>query len=194
MANKTFAKIFYLGVLLSAVLVVLMGGNARSQPQNNPVSAQPNVALLNLPIPPISGPGYQDGNIAQAFQIGSRRGHDPFRKQTRRQFQSADANGGNTNYLLKVPVITLPGRGLNVALNLYYNSQTWTKQGYGILAKMVFDHDADWPAPGWSLSLGKVIQVGSSSGVLQDSDGPSTHLQPWLEHQQDPPSIRRTAR
>src|SRR5215470_3167096 len=117
MANKRFARIFYLGVLLSAVLIALTGGNARSQPQ----TTQPNVALLNLPIPPIGGPGYQDGNIAQAFQIGNRCGHDPFRKQTRRQFQSADANGGNTNYLLTVPVITLPGRGLNVVLNLYYN-------------------------------------------------------------------------
>ena len=114
------SQIFYLGVLLSAVLVALTGGNARSQPQNNPVSAQPGVELLNLPIPPITGPGYTDGNIAQAFQIGNRRGRDPFRKQARRQFQNADTNGGNSNYLLTVPILSLPGRGLSVNLNLYY--------------------------------------------------------------------------
>ena len=178
MANKTSPKIFYLSVLLSAVLVVLASGNARAQAGNNPVSPQPKAALLNLPVPPISGPGYQDVNIADAFQIGNRRGHDPFRKQNRRQFQNADANGGNTNYLLTVPVITLPGRALNVGLTLYYNSQMWTKQTEMVGIQypipepvMVFDHDADWPAPGWLLSLGKVIQVGSGGGVLQDSDG-----------------------
>ena len=165
------SQIFYLGVLLSAVLVALTGGNARSQPQNNPVSAQPGVELLNLPIPPITGPGYTDGNIAQAFQIGNRRGRDPFRKQTRRQFQNADTNGGNSNYLLTVPILSLPGRGLSVNLNLYYNSQIWTNQGGGGSPYFVFDHDLDRPAPGWSLGFGKVVQVGLHQGLLVDADG-----------------------
>jgi hypothetical protein len=169
MAIRNVRGSVLLSVPFAVALIVSTSSNGVSQAVNQPVSPPPKAALLSLPVPPIGGPGYQDGNIAQAFQIGNRRGHDPFRKQSRRQFQSADMNGGNTNYLLRIPVITLPGRGLNVRLTLYYNSQMWTKQTEMVGIEhpipepvMVFDHDADWPAPGWLLSLGKVIQVGSS--------------------------------
>src|SRR6516165_3739602 len=90
------------GVLLSVpfavALIVSTSSNGVSQAVNQPVSPPPTAALPNLPVPPITGPGYQDGNIGQAFQIGNRRGRDPFRKPSRRQFQSADMNGGNSNY------------------------------------------------------------------------------------------------
>jgi hypothetical protein len=45
----------------------------------------------------------------------------------------------------------------------------WTEQSSTI---MVFDHDADWPAPGWLLSFGKIFEVGIyQGGVLQEPDG-----------------------
>ena len=75
-------------------------------------------------------------------------------------------NGGNTNYLLTIPIMTLPGRGLNLALSLFYNSQVWTTQG----TSLVFDTD-DWPAAGWSLSLGKITGLTTNRGALQDADG-----------------------
>jgi YD repeat-containing protein len=64
--------------------------------------------------------------------------------------------------------MTVPGRGLTVSLTLYYNSQVWTEQSS---TDMVFNHDADWPAPGWLLSFGRIIQVSSGQGVLQEPDG-----------------------
>ena len=120
----------------------------------------------------------QDGNIARAFQIGNRLGRDPFRRPTRLRLQNADAIGGNSNYILTVPILTLPGRGLNLALNLYYNSQLWTNGAPPGQTDLVFGHDADWPAPGWSLGFssvgfGKVVQVGNHGGVLVDADGTS---------------------
>jgi RHS repeat-associated protein len=120
-----------------------------------------------LPSISISGPGYQGGNIVQAFQIGNRRGRDPFLKLPRRAIQNANANGGNTNYLLTVPLLNLAGRGLSISLTMFYNSQMWTHQS----TYTVFNHDHDWPAPGWSLGFGKIVQVGLHEGVLEDQDG-----------------------
>ena len=141
------------------------------QPQGAVASPERKSAISSAPLPPITGPGYQNANIARAFQIGNRRGRDPFRKPSRRRIQSADAIGGNSNYILTVPILTLPGRGLSIAQNLYYNSQLWTNDALPGDTDLVFDHDADWPAPGWSLGFGKVVQVDLHGGVLVDPDG-----------------------
>ena len=81
---------------------------AKKPSQANTSPATPQLQAAISTVPPINGPGYQDGNITQAFQVGNRRGRDPFRKRTRSRVQNADANGGNTNYLLTVPILVLP--------------------------------------------------------------------------------------
>jgi hypothetical protein len=165
--------------LFAAALLAVTGGYDSSRAQNATVCPSPlqQQSTICEP-PPITGPGYQDGNIAQAFQILNRRGHDPVRTlvsqtqkklaQAVRKVPSVPTSGGNTNYLLKIPLMTVPGRGLSVALTLYYNSQVWTEQSS---TDMVFNHDTDWPAPGWLLSFGRIIQVSSGRGVLQEPDG-----------------------
>jgi len=163
MASRNVRGNVLLSVPFAVALIAFTSSNGVSQAINQPVSPPPKVALLNLPVRPITGPGYEDGNIAQDFQIGNRHGHDPFRKQSGRQFQSADMNGGNSNYLPSVPILTLPGRGLSLSLNLYYNSQVWTNQGVGP-TWFVYDHGTDWPAPRWSIGFGKVVQVGEHEG------------------------------
>ena len=70
------------------------------------------------------------------------------------------AVSGNFNFV--VPVIGLPGRGMDLRLNLIYNSQVWAMIGN----KPIFNPDADWPAPGWSLGFGKLSRV-----LLIDADG-----------------------
>jgi hypothetical protein len=139
--------------------MLLFSFSHRVLAQKTSVHEEAKSARANVPVPPLEGPGYQSANVGQAFVIGNRRGHDPFRKQTRRRLQNADANGGNSNYMLTVPLLSLPGRGLSVALNLYYNSQLWTNQGQNGSGYFVFNHDADWPAPGWCLGFGKIVQV-----------------------------------
>jgi hypothetical protein len=143
-------------------------------PGYQPADAQAVTSgAANAQIPPITGPGYQDANVSRTFQIGNRRGQDPFRKQSNNRLQNADANGGNSNYLLTVPLISLPSRGRSTSLNLYYNSQLWTNNGASASNSnyLVFNHDADWPAPGWSLGFGKIVQVGLHGGMLTDPDG-----------------------
>jgi RHS repeat-associated protein len=138
------------------------------------VSSRPDLG----PPPPSSqqGPfvarGWSDTTFRQAFEIQNRRGHDPTRR--RQNFKlTSNEDVGSGNYLLAVPVLNLPGRGMGISLNLFYNSKVWTRiAGPGRPAYyMVFDQDNGWPAPGWSLGFGKVVQMGSTAGGIEDADG-----------------------
>lgn len=83
---------------------------------------------------------------------------------------------GSGNFMLTVPILNLPGRGLDLNLALTYNSQIWHDGDDGI----VFDPDNGWPAPGWSLGFGKLVRI-EGSAMLVDSDGtrhPFTALAP----------------
>src|SRR4029077_10036676 len=68
------------------------------------------------------------------------------------------------NFNLDVPIVTLSGRGLDLALRMHYGSLVWGTRG--------FDPDAGWPAPGWSLGFGTLTKV-----LLIDQDGTRHPLQ-----------------
>ena len=57
------------------------------------------------------------------------------------------------NYNWTVPLLNLPGRGLDLGLSLSYNSLVWTKNGNFIS----FDEDGGFPGPGFRLGF-PVIQ------------------------------------
>jgi RHS repeat-associated protein len=58
------------------------------------------------------------------------------------------------NYELSIPVVaSLGNRELNVPLVLHYNSQPWSMTGP---TTMQFDPNQSWPAPGFSLGLGRI--------------------------------------
>ena len=68
---------------------------------------------------------------------------------------------------------------MGISLGLFYNSKVWTKIStvYSLplgpeepIGDMVFDQDNGWPAPAWSLGFGKVVQMGSSAGAVEDAD------------------------
>jgi hypothetical protein len=88
---------------------------------------------------------------------------------------------GSGNFQLAVPVVRLAGRGLDLALDLTYNSSLWTKKG-GVTR---FDVSAGWPAPGWSLGFGKLYARHSTDpetrdflSTLVEPDGTS-HTAQW---------------
>ena len=160
------------GVLLLALVLLLSPGRA---------------------LPPTyseGGPGWDDTNIDTAFERTNRRGAAPVVSRApaifsqtslgvrRNGLQSADELG-SANFQLTVPIVGLPGRGLDLALNLTYNSHVWHESKDGI----TYDIDADWPGPGWSLGFGKLVVsyrkeiVGlgpaESSALLLEPDGMS---------------------
>ncbi|MGH9942801.1 MAG: hypothetical protein ACRD9R_10655, partial [Pyrinomonadaceae bacterium] len=81
---------------------------------------------------------------------------------------AVDDGAGSGNFQLAAPVLGLPGRGIDLSLALAYNSRVWNKAGN----EMTFDIDRNWPAPGWSLGFGKIVNLGATAGALLiDADG-----------------------
>jgi RHS repeat-associated protein len=136
-----------------------------------------------LPDPPLEGPGWQEATWREAFLADNRIG-PPVRiaAQLPRAYLRAIPYHsqlsmpsfviGTDNYFNAIHLLSLPGRGSNLDLTLFYNSKVWTKlHDFSGTAWMCFDHDHSFPAPGWSLGFGKVIQMGSSGVALEDPDG-----------------------
>jgi RHS repeat-associated protein len=78
-----------------------------------------------------------------------------------------DGGAGNGNFQITAPVLTLPGRGIDLTLALSYNSHLWHKEGTNV----TYDIDRGWPAPGWSLGFGKIADIGGGGSIIIDSDG-----------------------
>lgn len=80
----------------------------------------------------------------------------------------ADGGAGNGNFQITAPVISVPGRGIDLALNLNYNSRVWNKAG----SELAYNIGYDEPAPGWSLGFGKLEFMGPNGGcLLVNADG-----------------------
>ncbi len=79
---------------------------------------------------------------------------------------------GSSNFSFDVPVASLPGRGVDAALALQYNSLLWnqstTAQGQ---THMTYDVDEGWPAPGFRLGYGQMERQGQDGFTLTDPDG-----------------------
>lgn len=103
---------------------------------------------------------WDDDNWTSADDPGNQTGNPPG--------GPADDGAGNGNFQIGAPVVSLPGRGIDLALNLNYNSRLWNKAG----SEVTYDIDAGFPAPGWSLGFGKMVNMGSNGGcMLIDADG-----------------------
>jgi RHS repeat-associated protein len=78
----------------------------------------------------------------------------------------------NGNFSFNVPLLSQPGRGMDLALALTYNSRVWTAapKGDGTW-NVIYDIDKDWPAPGWSFSLPRMAVLGPEGAMLLEGDG-----------------------
>jgi len=115
---------------------------------------------------PESVPGeWGDGNWPSSDDPGNLPGDPPG--------GPVDDGAGNGNFSLTAPLVTLPGRGIDVALNLTYNSRLWNKAGVGGgTYEMTYDIDRGFPAPGFTLGFGKLLDLGPNGGsMMVDADG-----------------------
>jgi hypothetical protein len=176
------------GQLKRSASVVVPKGLSRdpSEPplRSNTVSwrSAPGANDIQLPQPAISGPGWNDANIGIAFSaahpagmphpvIGSTSQLGKRRSALMGTASIATAPGAQ-NYTISVPVVNLPGRGLPVNLTLTYNSQVWTAvTDQNNNAGFVFDHQHAWPAVGWSLGFGRLVQMGSEGATVEEPNG-----------------------
>jgi RHS repeat-associated protein len=102
---------------------------------------------------------WNDGNYMSADDPDNLRGNSTS--------APADGGAGSGNFQIGAPVLDLSGRGIDLKLNLIYNSQVWSRSG----SQITFDIDQDWPAAGWSLGFGRLIKMGTSGSMLVDADG-----------------------
>jgi RHS repeat-associated protein len=127
--------------------------------QGRKAQSQRAHARLVTPTPIADENGWDDTNYTSADDPGNLPGNPPG--------GAMDGGAGNGNFQIAAPVLGLPGRGIDISLGLAYNSRLWNKAGNQI----TYDIDRGWPAPGWSLGFGKMLQMGTQGAMLIDADG-----------------------
>ncbi|HET7287045.1 MAG TPA: hypothetical protein VFI71_06225, partial [Pyrinomonadaceae bacterium] len=85
----------------------------------------------------------------------------------------AVTESGNRNFTFGLPVVGLPGRGIDVSLALIYNSLVWNKSTNpsDSLTWMTYDVDSGYPAQGFRLGYGQIEDQGTAGFTLTDSNG-----------------------
>ena len=123
--------------------------------------------LTSINVTVSASPGEQeavaDSNVSDWDQINRRSLDDPLNDRG----NLANKATGNNNFQIVAPVLSLPGRGMDLNLSLVYNSLVWNKSG----SEMYFDIDHDSPAPGWHLGFGKMVLMGTAGCMLIEPDG-----------------------
>src|ERR1051325_7925672 len=85
----------------------------------------------------------------------------------------AVTESGNRNFTFGLPLVGLPGRGIDVSLALIYNSLVWNKSTNPSDGStwMTYDVDSGYPAQGFRLGYGQIEDQGSAGFTLTDSNG-----------------------
>lgn len=86
---------------------------------------------------------------------------------------------GNRNFSFGLPLVGSRGRGVNVALSLFYNSLVWHKSvdPSDSSTWMTYDVDSGYPAQGFRLGFGQIEDQGSAGFTLTEADGTRRALQ-----------------
>jgi hypothetical protein len=126
----------------------------------NPISSAPgNPQEPNIIGDDEPGPPWGPGNFPAAHDPDNDRGDPPGRPKHH--------GSGSGNFQISAPVLSLPGRGIDLSLGLTYNSRVWTLSNSNIS----YNIDKDWPTVGWSLGFGRVIGLGTAGAMLVEADG-----------------------
>ncbi len=105
--------------------------------------------------------GWNSTNKPAAFIPKNERGETPGRSTV-----SANSN----NFRIQAPVVSLPGRRLDLNLSLLYNSRVWSKSDNSN-NQIIFNADRDPIAPGWSLNMDRIINMVDAGAFIIRADG-----------------------
>jgi RHS repeat-associated protein len=81
----------------------------------------------------------------------------------------SDGGSATGNYHLSIPLVSFPGRGIDLQVTARYNSQIWSKMSEQGSAMFEANADGDWPVPGLNLGFGKLLFP--DSPMLINPDG-----------------------
>jgi RHS repeat-associated protein len=140
-----------------------------------------------VPVNAGAGAGFNSANLSVVLAPGNRRSVVPndalhkiplvtHRSDSSKNVALAIQTAGNSNFTFSTPVLSMPGRGTTPGLNLNYNSLLWTAVPTGTignttLSRVSFNIDGDWPAPGFTLSFGRLVDVGGDNAMFVDGTG-----------------------
>jgi hypothetical protein len=75
---------------------------------------------------------------------------------------------GSSSFSYVVPLLNIPGRGIDLSLNLHYNSFVWTQSG----TSLTLNADRDNPSIGFRLDYGYIeFASDGSAGIITDATG-----------------------
>jgi RHS repeat-associated protein len=140
-------------------------------------SHKPSTITSPLPLRSPEQDPLPDEETGSLYQPSNTVGSPPGRTTPGAQTPPAAVDGtempGSNNFTFNVPIISLPGRGMDVSLGLVYNSLLWNRSTtlLGNHARLTYDVDSGWPAPGWRLGYGQMESQGNSGFTLTDSSG-----------------------
>jgi RHS repeat-associated protein len=108
-----------------------------------------------------------------ANSVGSPPGKKTLGATTAAAATDGTESPGSENFTFTVPVVTLPGRGMDVTLDLNYNSRTYNKSvdSWDGSTWLTYDVDSGWPAAGFRLGYGQIEDQGAFGFTLTDADG-----------------------
>ena len=127
-----------------------------------------SLTSINVSVSASSGGGQNLGSGDSNISDWDPTNRPSLDKPVNNRGSQANRMTGNNNFQLVAPVLSLPGRGADLNLNLIYNSLVWNQSGS---QEMYFDIDHDTPAPGWHLGFGKMVMMGTAGCMLIEPDG-----------------------
>jgi RHS repeat-associated protein len=124
--------------------------------------------------PNMSSPSYAGAAAARAKLLNARGSRNPLAATTLPfKVPKIATVIGSQSYNYAIPVLSISGRaGLDLNLNLYYNSRVWDVDTGGNTA--TFNADRDFPSYGFRLDFGYVEKVGTGANVsyiVTENDG-----------------------
>jgi len=78
---------------------------------------------------------------------------------------------GSYSFQFTAPILSLGARGIGTELGLVYNSRLWEKN----TNSMTFNYNKGWPAAGWSIGYGRIIQNYDNTGTGDQSGSGSSN-------------------
>jgi hypothetical protein len=117
-----------------------------------------------------------DNETSSLYQTNNLIGNPPGKKRPGALSAASSipvTESGNRNFTFGLPVVSLPGRGIDASLALTYNSLVWNKSTNPSdnSTWMTYDVDSGYPAQGFRLGYGQIEDQGTAGFTLTDSNG-----------------------
>jgi hypothetical protein len=125
--------------------------------------------------PNMGSPSYGSAASARSTVANARGSQSPIVAKTGSTVPRTDTVIGSQSYNYVIPILSVPGRaGLDLNLNLYYNSRIWDVDTVG--NTVTFNADRDFPSYGFRLDFGFIEKI-TNAYIVTGNDGAKHLLQ-----------------